>query len=264
VSLLEAQGVGVRLGGRDVLRDVDFRLEGGGLVGLIGPNGAGKTTLARCLAGLQPLASGGVRIDDTPLAAWPRHRLARVMAYLPQGAEAHWEVTVEVLVGLGRLPWRESWGVPDGADRAAIDRALRVTELEDFRHRSVRALSGGERARVMLARALAGEPRLLLADEPVANLDPYHRLEVMEHLAALADAGTGVVVVLHDLTLASRFCRRLVLLHEGRVHADGPPLEVVDPVHLRRCFRVEAHLGRLEDGPFIIPTARINDGGMRP
>ena len=257
MSLLDARDLVVDLRERRVLDRVSMALEAGELLGLIGPNGAGKTTLVRALAGVQPVRHGAVELDHRALHAWPRRALARALAYLPQSEGAHWNVTVEVLVTLGRLPHQGRWRQTDAADRRAVDRALAVTEMEPLRARPISQLSGGERARALLARALAGEPRVLLADEPVANLDPYHRLEVMEHLRDLARGGMAVLVVLHDLTLATRFCSRLVLLHEGRVAASGHAEAVTAPLQLERCFRIEAHRGHLPDGPFIIPTARV-------
>ena len=264
MSLLEATRLSVDLGRRPVLDRVDFTLAQGELIGLIGPNGAGKTTLARALCGLQQASAGEVALEGQLLHEWPRDALARTLAYLPQSGGVHWEVTVEALVALGRLPHRGSWQRACAADHAAVERALEVTDTAGFRSRTVAELSGGERARVLLARALAGEPRILLADEPVANLDPYYRLEVMEHLQQQARAGMAVMVVLHDLTLATRFCSRLVLLDQGRVFASGAPREVTSAATLAHCFRIEVHRGDLPDGPYVVPTARVTAGAAHP
>ncbi|MEE8535084.1 MAG: ABC transporter ATP-binding protein [Kiloniellales bacterium] len=263
MSLLSATEVVVELGGRRVLAGVDFRIEAGQLVGLIGANGAGKTTLMRTLAGLQDTRSGHIAFEGRPLREFPPRALAQRLAYLPQHGGSYWDITVEVLVRLGRLAHLAAWSGPSPADLAAVERALAAIGVAALRDRPFSQLSGGEKARVLLARALAGEPRLLLADEPVSDLDPYHRLEVMEHLQRLAASGMAVVVILHDLTLAARFAQRLVLLDRGRVAASGTPEEVITPAQLARCFRIRAHSGRLAEGAFVVPVERITDAGSR-
>jgi iron complex transport system ATP-binding protein len=258
---LQATSVSLRLGGAPVLDDVDLRLDGGELVGLIGPNGAGKTTLLRVMAGLLPAAGGEVTVDGQTLAAMPRQALARTLGYLPQDGGSHWPLTVATLVALGRLPHQGPWRGPDAADRAAVERALAACDIAALADRPVNRLSGGERARVLLARALAGEPRILLADEPVAGLDPGHQLDVMQRLSALARDGAGVLAVLHDLTLAARFCDRLVLLDRGRVIAEGDADHVLSPDLLARCYGIRAHHALIDGNPVVIPLARASDGG---
>lgn len=263
MTMLHAIGLTARLGGRQVLETVDFSLAGGEMVGLLGPNGAGKTTLLRCLAGLLAPATGEVTLDGRPLDRWDRAARARQIAYLPQGGECHWPISVRDLVTLGRLPYRTGWTRPTEADRAAVERAIAFVDVADLAGRPADRLSGGEKARVLLARALAGEPPLILADEPISGLDPAHRLEVMGLLRRLTESGTAVVVVLHDLTLAARYCHRLVLMQDGRVAADGPPDAVLTAQALGRVFGIRAHFDRLPDGPLVVPVARL-DGDCRP
>jgi iron complex transport system ATP-binding protein len=258
MSGLSAEKLTVALGGRAVLSEVDLALGSRRLVGLIGPNGAGKTTLLRALAGLVQPAHGRVLLDGKPLSETPRKLRARRIAYLAQGQRVDWPLSVKRLVELGRLPHLEPWASPGGADRAEVEAALRATETDGLSERAVTALSGGERARVLLARCLAGDPEILLADEPVAGLDPYHALKVMELLAARAAAGMAVLVVLHDLPLAVRFCNELVLLSEGRVEATGAPLEVLSPARLARSYGVRAHYGEAEGRSFLVPWARLD------
>jgi len=256
VSLLALRAASVSLGGAQVLSAVDFEFAGGEMVGLIGANGAGKTTLLRVLAGLLRPGSGELHLDGRPAAAIERRRRARLIGYLPQGGESHWAVSVETLVMTGRLPHLGPWRGPGPADRAAVRRALEICDVAGLAGRPVTALSGGERARVLLARALAGEPRILLADEPVADLDPAHQLDVMETLRALAGEGAGVVVVMHDLSLAARFCDRLVMLLDGRVAAAGAAREVLSAEVLGRCLGIRVRQGAVDGIPYVVPIER--------
>ncbi|HKJ74877.1 MAG TPA: ABC transporter ATP-binding protein [Alphaproteobacteria bacterium] len=256
MSRLVLSDLSVRYNGTPVIRNVGFRSEPGELVGLIGANGAGKTTLLRAAANLLRF-TGTARLDDRPIAAWPRRELARRLAYLAQGHDAHWPMPVEDVVGLGRLPHMAFLGQPAAADREAIARAMEKSETVDLAHRNVMTLSAGERARVMLARALAVEAPLLLADEPTAALDPYHQLHIMEVLQAEAQAGRAVVVVLHDLTLAARFCDRLVLLGGGRVIADGPADNVLTDDNLAKAYGISVLQGGSGDGRFVVPWHRL-------
>ena len=261
MSLLAATGVGVRLAGREVLRAVDFPVAGGELTGIVGPNGAGKSTLARVLAGV--LAStGAVAIDGVPLVSLRPAARARAIAYLPQGATLAWPLTVARLAGLGRLPHLGPMSRIGADDTAAIDRAMDRADVAHLADRIATELSGGERARALLARALAVEARVLIIDEPLAALDPGHALGVMELLRAEARRGVAVVAVMHELTLAARFCDRLVLLHDGRVVADGVPEAVLDAANLRSVYGVEAWRGEVETGDgarerLIVPLSRV-------
>jgi iron complex transport system ATP-binding protein len=215
-----------------VLSGINATIEAGELVGLIGPNGAGKTSLLRVLAHLLAPSSGVVRCDGRPLGDYSPVERAQRIAYLAQGGEVHWPMTVEKLVALGRLPHRGSWERPPEADRDAIEAAIQATDVGEFRERTLATLSSGERMRVLFARVLAVGSPILLADEPIAALDPFHQLRMIEVLREAAHGGRAVVAVLHDLTLAARFCDRLLLLHDGAILADGPPGVVLDERHL--------------------------------
>lgn len=254
--VLSAQAVSVELGGRRVLDGIDFNLKAGELVGLLGPNGAGKTTLLRALAGLQAVQQGRVQLLDQPIQDYDARDRARRMAYLPQAGQCHWPMPVEQVVALGRLPHRAPWAKVPAADSEAVHRAMDAADVAYLADRPASELSGGERTRVLLARALAVESQLLLVDEPTAGLDPAHQLTVMDVLRARAQAGIGVVVVLHDLTLAARFCHRLVLLDQGRVVADDAPAEVLTSANLRRVYAIEAHQVKTEQGMLVVPLVR--------
>ena len=207
---IEARGLCVRLKARDVLQGLDAVAHPGQLTAIIGPNGAGKTTLLKAFAGLLTPVGGAALLDGRSLADWEPQALARTLAYLPQERIVHWALTVRAVVVLGRLPYRPLGASESAADAAAVDTALAAMDAVHLASRPVLELSGGERARVLVARALAQQPRILLADEPAAGLDPAHQLSLFRHLAALAASGRTVVVALHDLSLAARSCHRML------------------------------------------------------
>lgn len=244
---LRVENLHASLGGARVLRGPSFTARGPSFIGLVGPNGAGKTTLIRSVANLIPF-EGRISLDGEDVEAIAPRARARKIAYLAQGAESHWPLSVERVVALGRLPHLEPFRAPTPSDEAAIERAMELAEVTRFRDRDVLTLSGGERARALLARALAVEAELLLVDEPVASLDPYHQLGVMEVLRAYVDRGRMVIAVLHDLSLAARYCDRLILLDDGRIRADGAAAEVLTPETLREVYHVEALVDGLGQG----------------
>ncbi len=244
------------LAGTHVLRGISFEVDRPSFIGLVGPNGAGKTTLVRAIANLIAF-EGKIALDDMPVGEVAVRARARKISYLAQGAESHWPLSVERLVALGRLPHLEPFRAPRPADAAAIERAMMFADVARFRHRDVLTLSGGERARALLARALAVEAPLLLVDEPVASLDPYHQLGVMEVLGAYVAEGRTVVAVLHDLSLAARNCDRLILLDEGVIRADGAPADVLTAENLRTVYRVEAEIAGEGRGLHVLPVRRV-------
>lgn len=254
---IATHGLSVLLGGRRVLESVDLALEQGALIGVIGPNGAGKSTLARALLGLLPADSGRVTIDGADVATLDIAAVARRIAYLPQAYALHWPLSVVRLVGLGRLPHLGPFSRIGAEDQAAIDAALRDTGTTHLAERTATDLSGGERARVMLARALATGAPALIADEPLTALDPGHQLDVMALLQGLARRGALIVVVLHDLSIAARFCDRLLLLDQGRLVADGAPDAVLTDAALARVYGVTAWRGVAGEQPLLLPLDRI-------
>ena len=236
---LVVEGLGADLGGRPVLRDVGFTAGAGAFIGLIGPNGAGKTTLVRAICQLTPTCAGEVRWDGQSIGKMPARMRATTLAYLPQGQTIHWPLTVRRLVELGRLPRLGPLSRPGAADEAAVDAAMAAADVADLAERETPSLSGGERARVLLARALAVGAPVLLVDEPMASLDPYHVLEIMRLLRRVAERGGLVIAVMHDLGLVTRFCDRAILLNAGRVVADGTPRAVLSAERLREVYRIE-------------------------
>ncbi len=250
MSLLSIRDLCASLGVRNVLQGVSFEVGSGEFVGLIGPNGAGKTTLLRAILA-QVEAQGTVEIGGR--AGLPAAEQARFVSYLPQEREIAWPVTVERLVMLGRSPYLPAFGSPSAADQSAVEAAMRRMEIEGFARRIATELSGGEKARVLIARALAQETPLLLADEPTSGLDPSHQIALMRVFSDLAREQCSVVACLHDLALAARWCTRLVLLDKGHVVADGPPREVLTAQRLREIYNVTTFLGEDEGGPIILP-----------
>jgi iron complex transport system ATP-binding protein len=250
---LEARNIAVSFGQTTVLGSVDLAVTSGEMVGLIGPNGSGKTTLLRVLANLHAPEAGNVTLEGRGLGEIGERELSKRIAYLAQGGDVHWPMRVAALVALGRLPHRRAFRDPSKSDLAAIEHAMTAADVGSLRDRTMMHLSGGERMRVLLARALAVEGSLLLADEPVAALDPLHQLRVMELLRDTARRGTGVIVVLHDLSLAARFCDRLVLIAHGGIVAEGRPADVLTPPHLAKAYGVDMVSGVSEGLPFYLP-----------
>lgn len=254
MATLETAQLCVNLGARPILHSITASLVGAGeVVGLIGPNGSGKSTLLKAAAGLLSPNSGAVSLSGVGLREIAPQALAQQLAYLPQSPVCHWPLSVERVVELGLIPFavRES----ERAERVAV--ALKDVDGDGLRGRGIDELSGGERARIFLARAVVGDPALLLIDEPGAGLDPYHQLQLMELIAARAAAGHGALVVLHDLGLAARFCHRLLLLNEGALVAAGSADEVLGDDALARTHRISVYRNTFERQPVIVPWRQV-------
>lgn len=251
MSALKAEGIAVRLGDKAVLKGVDAPFRPGELTAVVGPNGAGKSTLLDCLAGLRRPDAGQARLGETPVLVVPSRERARRIGYLAQSPEIAWAVDVRTFVGLGRIPHAGPWGL-GAEDGAAVEAAMAAAGVAEFAGRVVTTLSGGERARVLIARALAGDPAWLLADEPLAGLDPGHALDAGALFRRLAhEEGRGVVVTLHDLGAALRTADRVVVLAEGAVLADGAPGQALSPEVLHAAYGVRARIADGAGGPLV-------------
>lgn len=250
------EGLSARLGRRMVVSDINATLRPGTLTGIIGPNGAGKSTLMRAMLGLIPAQAGQVTLDGRAVTDLPPESRARQIAYLPQGQTLHWPLSVERLVALGRLPHLGPMSRMMAQDRDAIWKAMRRTDVLSLAARNATELSGGERARVMLARALAVGAPALAVDEPLASLDPGHQIDVMELLRREAQGGALVVAVLHDLMMAARYCDRLLLIDAGRLVADGTPREVLDEERLQMVYGIRSRIEFDGPTPIVVPLGR--------
>lgn len=251
MTVLDLRGLSVSRGACNVIAPTDLQIGTGEFVGLLGPNGAGKTTLLRAALGLLP--AGG----HSSLAALSVRARAKEVAFMPQGREIAWPMPVESLVALGRIAHPQAAGP---TDRALIEGAIDALGLEPLRHRDSTTLSGGEQARVLIARALAQDTPLLVADEPIAGLDPAAQIGVMRLFRKIAGQGRSVLASLHDLGLAARHCTRLVLLHQGRIAADGPPDQVLSAENLARVFGITAYFSQKPEGLLFQPLDTIGGG----
>lgn len=242
MKTLRAHGLHYAVGGRALVQGASFSLAAGELVVLLGANGAGKTTLIRLALGLLTPAAGSADIDGADIGSMRPAERARAVAYLPQARPLAWPARVRDVVALGRFAYGGSLGRLGAADSSAVARALTACDLDALADRSADTLSGGELARVHIARALASEAPLIIADEPVAALDPLHQHNVMSMLRRAADAGGGVLCVVHDLSLAARYADRLIWLKAGRVLADGPVQETMTANRIAEVYGVQAQV----------------------
>ncbi|SHG98640.1 ABC transporter ATP-binding protein [Marivita hallyeonensis] len=252
MTFLTLDSLTVRRGACPVVDQASLTIAEGECVGLIGPNGAGKTSLLRGALGLLPI-EGQSSLADLP----PRHRAAQA-AWLPQKREIAWPMSVERVVALGRLPYLARGATLSAQDQSAVDAALHRMGLDGFRQRIATQLSGGEQARVLIARTLAQDTPLLLADEPIAGLDPAAQIATLDVFRSLAGEGRAVLTSLHDLSLAARYCTRLIVMHQGRVVADGPRDDILTKEMLADVFDLRAEVLDTAEGPIVQPLGVLH------
>lgn len=236
--LFEFEDVTFTVEGRVLLQPISAKLDRGRVHGLIGQNGSGKSTLLKLLGRQETPSGGTIRFEGKPIAEWPRRTFARKVAYLPQQPPSATGMTVRELVGLGRYPWHGALGRFTAADRAKVGDAMRMTEVEVFADRLVDSLSGGERQSVWLAMLVAQDAECFLLDEPTSALDIGHQLHVLRLVRRLAEQGPSILVVLHDVNLAARFCDELLALHSGRLIHRGPSQALMDAEVLAAIYDV--------------------------
>lgn len=243
--LLQASNLHYTIEKAPILTDVNLDLRAGEFVGLIGANGAGKTTLLKVISGLWPGAAGKIDLLGRPLADYSAREIAKIVAHVPQSIHVDFAFSARDVVLMGRSPHLRRFDMESAHDRAIADRAMQITQTTHLAHRLIHTLSGGEQQRVVIARALTQEPRILLLDEPTSNLDIKHQMSVLSMVQSLAqDSQLGVIAAIHDLGLAARFCTRLVMMTRGRIAADGAPEEVLTPERLAQVFEIDARLYR--------------------
>lgn len=255
---LDVKHLGISRAGADRLHDVSFSAQKGELIGLVGPNGAGKSTLLAALAGLLP-TGGKIHYQDIPVEDLQGHEKAQTLAYIPQEREINWAVRADRIVSLGAEALRPPWSSLNEGDHINIAAAMRKMRLQKFACSSAKALSGGEKARLLTARALVQNASVLLADEPTAGLDPAHQFILMTELAELAQSNRLVIVSLHDLPMAARWCHRLIVLDQGRIVADGIPAAVLTPDLLQQVYRIKARIMKTGHGIAIETTGLVEE-----
>ena len=255
---LAATSLVIRRGGRAIVQNTTLCAQSGELVALIGANGAGKSTLLASLAGLLAPDSGSILIDGRAIRIFSRVELARRRAYLPQNPRCEWPISVERLIALGLTPTLPVFGGLPPAFETRITEMLTQWDLLPQREQAATTLSGGELARAMLARALVGDPAILVADEPITGLDPRHALDTLARLRALARTGKLVIISIHDLTLAARYATRLVVIDRGRIVTEGRPSEILTPSLLRNVFEVEGNITGADGGIAVDYVAPLN------
>jgi ABC-type cobalamin/Fe3+-siderophores transport system ATPase subunit len=260
MALLSAHSLQLSVNKKLILDDISLDIHANELVGLIGPNGAGKSSLLRIIAGLLAPSCGTVTytLNDVqqPIAKIPAKQKAKFLAYLAQHETPAWPLDVRHLVALGRSPW-QNYSRAHQVDTLAINNAMQTTEVAHLAERPITELSGGELQRVMLARVFAGRPQLIVADEPIASLDIYHQLHIMELLQIHAQSGGSVIAALHDLSLAARFCSRLLLIDNGKIVAQGKPIDVLTTENIAAVYGVNTSVSCNQEGIIIMPIRRI-------
>jgi len=250
-AVIATENLSYAYGSRSILKGVSLAVETGEFVGLIGANGSGKTTLLRLLLGILR-GEGLVTLDGTPLQWLPRKEIATRATMVHQDTHVDFAFTAREIVAMGRTPYLGRFTPESAADREAIDSAMRKTETESFGPRLITELSGGERQRVHLARALAQQTKVILLDEPTANLDLTHQHDALRLVRDFARSGGAAIAAIHDLSLAARFCHRLVLLSQGQIVADGPPREVINEANVTKHFGLRARVRFDEESQSLI------------
>ena len=256
---LSVQHLSFSYGPRRILEDVTFEVAPGAFCALLGPNGSGKSTLVKAIAGVHRAKSGTVTVEGRETSSLGRRELARVVGYVPQAGDAPFDLTVREAVMLGRTP---HFGIaPRAEDRAKVEDAIARMGLGDLAERSMSELSGGQAQRALIARALAQDTRVLLLDEPTSALDLRHQIETLQLVRQITrEEGISALIAIHDLNHAARYCDQIVVLHGGRLVADGSPAEALRAPVLRSVFEVDVEVDAREDAVEVRP--RVDAAGF--
>ncbi|MAY02588.1 MAG: ABC transporter [Gammaproteobacteria bacterium] len=257
-AILQATNINWRIGNARILQDISLQLNAGEIVGIIGPNGAGKSSLLNILAGITEPDSGALQLHGAYYNTLERRAFARQLAYLEQEARINWPLLTERVIELGRSPHQSAYSRLEETDNTAIAQAIAETGIAHLLGRNVATLSQGEKMLVALTRVFATQPQIILADEPVAALDPNHQLMIMELINSRSrNKSNAALIVLHDLSLAARYCDRLILLVGGRVASEGSPSAVLSDENLREFYKIECY-SDFNEPAVVQPTRRIN------
>ncbi|MCK5726802.1 MAG: ABC transporter ATP-binding protein [Thiotrichaceae bacterium] len=238
---IQCSNIQIIRGHREIISSLSFQHKGAKLIGLLGPNGAGKTTLIRAIAGLQNISQGELTINDLQPQQSPS-KLAHIMAYLPQQRTVHWALNNNEIVMLGRLPHQQTFQRPSDEDHKIVQDIMKTMNIDALAHRPFEEISGGEQARVLIARALAQQPEILLADEPTNGLDPAHQIRMMETFQQVVSDGCTVLLSIHDINLAAQYCDRILLMQEGHLVHDGAVKEVFTQENLSQVYGIETEI----------------------
>ncbi|AGI47460.1 ABC-type cobalamin/Fe3+-siderophores transport systems, ATPase component [Thermoplasmatales archaeon BRNA1] len=236
------------------LEDITFDISPGEFVAVMGQNGSGKTTLMRCINKILKIRSGEILVDDNSVKTMTMEEIARLCTTVPADTSLDFSLTVRDFVSLGRSPFLKSVWWEDAEDERIIDQALWDFGITQYAGRRLHELSSGERARVLLAKGVVQTPKLMLVDEPSAHLDIKYKVQVMELLRMLADKGMAILMANHDINLLTRFCDRILLLHEGHIIGDGTPREVINEENIRKVFGIEVDMVEAQGVPYVLPT----------
>lgn len=247
MTALEAKNIQFFYNTNKVIHDVSMSLDQGAFLGIIGPNGAGKSTMLRLLCGILTPAHGTISLFGKDLSHQSQKSIAQKIAFVPQETHFTLDFSVKDIVQMGRYPYKRPFEREDQQDRAAVENALRAAYVMDLRKRLINSLSSGERQRAVIARALAQAPKILLLDEPTSHLDLHHQFAIMELLKKLNKQGISIAVVHHDLNLASLYCKSLILMHKGQVHAQGTPNELLNEDTIEQVYGTHVRIMRHPD-----------------
>ncbi len=251
MKVLEVQDLSFEYRTDKIIEDINFELQQGQILGIIGPNGSGKSTLLKLISNILPYQQGKIKLFNKNLINYKRKELAKRMAVLPQNTQIDFDFKAREIVEMGRYPYINYWRGLSQEDHRIVNQALAMTNIFDLVEKRIKNISGGERQRVLLARALAQDPSLLLLDEPTAALDINYQLEIFKILEKLVTKKVTVVIVLHDLNLASQYCDRLILLKEGTIHKEGSPQEVITTANIEDVYGCKVNVDNSRARPYL-------------